>query len=131
MRRFGTVVCRNSIALHVSSTSFCNLPSRAFGTQKRKDRKSNNGSSKDPLKLAAREQMDKYKMDGKKCLKIMEPLWDNIVSMAKNGAKQEIKATLRTDCDFRATRAGLMAQWFINNCKSHNVNIDQSGMYYV
>ena len=42
----------------------------------------------DPLKTAAKDQMDAYKMDGKTYLDNLDPFWNGIVSLAKSGQRE-------------------------------------------
>ena len=79
------------------------------------------------LQSAAKSQMKQYKMDEEKYWDNVKPFWNGLVSLAKDGEKADIKATLKDDCGFSVSKAGLMAQWFVDNVKEAQAT--QQGKY--
>ena len=71
----------------------------------------------DPMQEKTVEQMNQYKMDGKTYWDNLEPFWNVIVSMAKDGEREDIKTTLTKKCKFIEDDSIVMAQWFIDNFK--------------
>ena len=78
-----------------------------------------NEASTDSLWLDAGKQMQMYNMDDNKYLDAVKPFWNVITSMAKSVESKfrRIEAILIDNCEFNATDAFVMAQWFVDNFK--------------
>lgn len=85
-----------------------------------------NKVSLDPMQKKAVGQMNQYKMDSKTYWNNLKPFWNGVLSMAKSGEREDIKATLKDDCGFSESKSGLMAQWFIDNFKQTETTIHEA-----
>ena len=99
--------------------------SRPFGT-------GTGGIDADPLKSEAQIRLTKYGInDETHWDNGVKLLWDDIVSMAKDGRFEKVETTLAKGCKMEDWQAAPMAQWFLDNFKEAGGATEQGLSYFV